>query len=197
MTDAFGLPKDPAAHGSGDIEHRQHAALQAQRLAMREAATNLLHKAVAAIQAGQTEKAVEYVRRAERLPDDDDGGASPLSLAAHMYAFEAVLDVFESGGGVWVDAAGILLDQEKTWTPLAMADFRHVLTVVQNEYQITPGENRKLSELVAGQQVATIREMQQLAGEELCTVVIDLLNMAIEYSYEAEVIIAERGQDED
>lgn len=196
MTDAFGIPKNPADRGFGDIEHRKHAALQGQSLAMHEAATNLLHKAVAALEAAQTEKALAYVRKAERLPYDDYGGASPLSLAAHMYAFGVVLDVFEAGDEVWLEATDILVDPVQSWTPLAMADFRHVLTVVRDDYETTPAEDRQLTAFIARQPVATIREMQQLAGEELCAVVIDLLDIVIEYGYEAEAIIDEGGADD-
>jgi len=193
VTDAFGIPKNPADRGLGDIEHRQQAALQGQSLAMHEAATNLVHKAVAALEGRRPEKAWEYVRTAERLPYDDDGAASPLALAAHMYAFRAVLDVLEAGDSVWLDAAEVLLDPTNTWTSLAAADFRHVLTVVQHDYPTLPADDRKLSALVAGQQVATIREMQQLAGEELCAVVIDLLAIVIGYNRRADAMIAEHG----
>ncbi|HWC22045.1 MAG TPA: hypothetical protein VG502_07065 [Flexivirga sp.] len=197
MTDAFGIPKNPADRGFGDIEHRKHAALQDQSLAMHEAARNLLHKAVAALEVADTDKALTYVRKAERLPYDDYGGASPLSLAAHMYALESVLDVFEAGDEVWLDAAEVLHDETKTRTPLALADFRHVLTVVQHDYETSPGEDRQLRSLIAGQQVATIREMQELAGEELCAVVMDLLDIVIDYNDEAEVIFEEHRMDDD
>lgn len=191
MTDAFGIPKNPAGRGFGDVEH--HAALRGQSLAVHEAATNLLHKAVAALEDERPEKALDYIRKAERLPYDDHGAASPLALAAHMYALRAVLDILEVGNSVWVDAAEVLLDPKNTWTPLAAADFRHVLTVVQDDHPTLPADERKLRALVAGQQVATIREMQQLAGEELCAVVIDLLAIVIGYNYRAEAMIAERG----
>jgi len=188
VTDAFGLPKGTAGHRDG--------AAQDNSVAMNAAAKNLLHKAVAALDIGQTDTALAYVRRAERLPYDDNGAASPLSLAAHMYALESVLDVFEAGDGVWIDAAGVLLDPMKTWTPLAMADFRHALTVVRDEYGVAPADSRELSSLIAGRQVATIRDMQELAGEELCAVVMDLLDILIEYSHEAEAILGERDPDD-
>lgn len=196
MTDAFGIPTAPSERGFGDIEHRKHGALQGQSLAMHEAATNLLHKAVAALEAEQTDKAMTYLRKAERLPYDDYGAASPLSLAAHMYAFRAVLDAHELGHGLWVDAADIVLEPMATWKPLAMADFRHVLIVVRDDYPTTAAEDRRLHRMVTGQQVATIREMQELAGEELCAVVLDLLAIVIEYDVRVGMILDERGIDD-
>lgn len=188
MTDAFGIPKGGAGQGG--------AAAQG-RVAMNAAAKNLLRKAVAALDIGQTDKALGYVRRAGRLPYDDDGAASPLALAAHLHALQSVLDVFESGDGLWIDAAEILRDTTTTWTPLAMADFRRVLTVVRDDYGTTPADGRQLRSLLAGQQVATIRDMQELTGEKLCTVVMDLLDIVTEYGREAEVIIDERALDDD
>lgn len=159
---------------------------------MNAAAKNLLHKAARALEAEQTDKALAYVRRAERLPYDDHGAASPLSLTAHMYVLESVLDVFESGGGVWIDAAEILRDTTKTWAALAVADFRHVLTVVRDDYGTPPVERRKLDDLIENQRVATIRDMQELAGEELCAVVMDLLDIALQYGHQADELLEER-----
>lgn len=197
MTDAFGIPKDPAARGFGGIEHRKYAALQGQSVAMHEAATNLLHKAVDALAVGETDKALTYVRRAERLPYDDYGGASPLSLAAHMYACNAVLDVHELGNELWLDAAiDVLHDPLPTWNAWAIADFRHVLTVVCDDYGATRAEEQQLRDLNRGQQVATIREMQVLKGEQLCAVVISLLEIVIDYELVADELLAEIEPDE-
>lgn len=181
--------------GFGDIELRKHAAVQGQSTAMHEAATNLLDKAAVALEGGQADKARGYIARAERLPYDDYGGASPLSLAVHMHAFRSVLDVYELGDGVWVDAAELLLESAHTWKPLAVADFRHVLTVVRNDYQLTQAETRQLRALIAGHEVATIREMQDLLGEELCAVAIDLLRVIIEYERRVDELLAARETD--
>lgn len=196
MTDAFGMPKVPSSRGFGDIEHRKYAALQGQSLAMHEAATNLLSKAVRALGNHQPDKALGYVRRAGRLPYDDYGGASPLALAAHMYVFNSVLDVHELGEGVWLDAADRLLDRVSTRNPLALADFRQVLTVVQDDYGTTPAEDRLLRRMLADQQVATIRDMQELAGEELCSVAIGLLELTIDYDAEVEAILHQDETDD-
>ncbi|GGB32771.1 hypothetical protein GCM10011492_24190 [Flexivirga endophytica] len=196
MTDAFGIPKRSGESGAGDTGNPVHAALPDQSSAMREAARNLLDKAVLALEGGATEKALGYLRKAERLPYDDHDAASPLSLAAHMYALRSVLDAYEIDRRVWLDAADVLLDPMRTWNPLAMGDFRHVLTVVQHDYGTTATEDRKLRALIAGQKVGTIREMQILAGEELCAVVVDLLEIVIEYSHEADALIDERTPDD-
>lgn len=195
MTDGFGVPQDSRGRAFGDIERRTHEALHGQSPAMYEAARNLLDKAVVALEIPRADKAMEYVRRAGRLPHDDDGGASPLSLAAHMYALRSVLDVYESGRGVWVDAADILLDPTSSWKPLAVADFRHVLTVVRADYETTPAEARHLGALIGGRKVATVREMQALAGEELSAVAMDLLEIVVAYKGAAKAILAERGTD--
>lgn len=194
MTDAFGRPRDPAGR---DVEHDEEAASGTRGAAMREAATNLLHKAVRALEAADSSKAMAYVRKAATLSDDDDnGGAAPLTLAAHLYALESVLDVLESADDVWIDAAEVLLRSTRAWTPLAVADFRHVLTVARREYRLTPAHDRRLRALVAGERVATIREMQELGGEELCAVVIDLLDLVGKYRRAAETIVAERAADD-
>lgn len=195
MTDAFGRPTDPAGR---DVEHGEQAASGTRRAAMRDAATNLLHKAVRALEAADRSKAMAYVRKAAKLADDDDdnGGAAPLTLAAHLYALESVLDVLELADDVWIDAAEGLLESTRAWTPLAVADFRHVLTVARKEYRLTPAHDRRLAALVAGERVATIREMQELGGEELCAVVIDLLDLVGKYRHAAETIVAERAVDD-
>lgn len=196
MTDAFGITGQSGESGAGDSGNRGPAAAPDQSGAMREAARNLLNKAVRALEGGATEKASDYLRKAERLPYDDHDAASPLSLAAHMFALRSVLDAYEIDHSVWLDAADVLLDPMRTWNALAMADFRHVLTVVQHDYETTVAEDRKLRALIAGQQVATIREMQQLAGEELCAVVVDLLEIVIEYGHKADALIDERTPDD-
>lgn len=167
MSDAFGIPKEPA--------------VPSRSLAMHQAATNLLDKAVLALEDGQIDRARGYVRRAARLPYDDDAAAAPLALAAHMYAVRSVLDAYEAAGGGWLDAAEVLLHPLPSRNPLAVADFRHVLTVVQQDYATTRAQDERLHSLIAGQKVATIREMQELAGEELCAVVIDLLEIVLDY----------------
>lgn len=161
---------------------------------MRDAATRLLHRAIEALLRHDTDKAVDHVRKAARLAYDD-GGAAPLAVAAHIYALQSVLDARETGDGVWIDAADNVLDLTSTRNPLALADFRHVLTVVQDDYETTPAEDRQLRTLTAGQHVATIREMQTLAGEELSAVVIDLLEIVRAYDDEVGTICDERGID--
>ena len=124
------------------------------------------------------------------------GAAAPLALAAHMYALRSVLDAYEAGRGVWLDAASVLRDPMPSRNPLAVADFRHVLTVVQHNYATTADQDRRLHTLIAGQQVATIREMQELAGEQLCAVVIDLLGIVIEYAHEVDAVLRARETDD-
>jgi hypothetical protein len=198
MTNSFGQsPKGPADRGFGDIELRKYAALQGYSTAMHEAATNLVDKASFAVHLGQIHKALGYLRIAERLPYDDYGGARPLALAAHMYAYESVLRAFELGEGAWVDAGEVLTDPDESWDPLAMADFRHVLSVIGHDYGTTPREERQLRTLLDNEPVATIREKPELAGEELCRVVIDLLAILIAYEYEVEEAAEGLGLGED
>ncbi|WP_446667090.1 hypothetical protein [Flexivirga sp. B27] len=178
MTDAFGIPR-----GSDGSE--------SQSRAMYEAATNLLDKAVRALSGGQADRALGCVRKAERLPYDDHDAASPLTLAAHMHAVNAVLDVHELGNELWLDAAAdVLHDPRPTWNALATADFRHVLTVVREDLGATKAEERQLRDLIRGQQVATIREMQELQGEQLCEVVMSLLEIVIDYELRADELFA-------
>lgn len=182
MTDAFGLPTG-------------HRASDGQGGAMYEAAANLVAKAVIALEAASQDKAISFIRRAGRLPYDDGGAAAPLALAAHMYVLQTALDVHELGGGVWVDAADLLLSPAASRNPLAVADFRHVMTVVQHDYRTTQDEDRKLRALIRGRKVATIREMQGLVGEELCAVAVDLLELAVRYGRRAAALVAEREAD--
>ncbi len=194
MTGPYERQEDPDNRGFGKTENSRPGTPRSQQAAMREGAARLLHRANAALMRHETEKAGDYVRKAARL-SYDDGGAAPLAVAAHMYALRAVLDAHEAGDGVWLDAVDNMLDQMSTRNPLASADFRHVLTVVQRNYETTSAEDRHLRALTAGQHVASIREMQSLAGEELCAVVFDLLEIILGYDDEVATICEERGID--
>jgi hypothetical protein len=194
MTEPFGRRKDPTLRSFGKSKYGRTGTPPSQQAAMREAATRLLYRAIDALLHDDTDKAVDYVRKASRL-SYDEGGAAPLAVAAHRYALQSVLDAHEAGDGVWIDAANNVLDLMPTRNPLALADFRHVLTVVQDDYETTPAEDRHLRALTTGQHVATIREMQELAGEELSAVVIDLLEIVHHYDDAVGMICDERGID--
>ncbi|MFC6707387.1 hypothetical protein [Flexivirga alba] len=194
MTEPFGRRKDPILRSFGKSEYGRTGTPPSQQAAMREAATRLVHRAMDALLRQETDRAADYVRKGARL-SYDDGGAAPLAVAAHMYALRAVLDAHEAGDGVWIDAANNVLDPMSTRNPLALADFRHALTVVQHDYGTTPAEERNLRALTEGQHVATIREMQELEGEELSAVVIDLLEIVHHYDDAVGMICDERGID--
>lgn len=194
MTGPYERRQDPNNRAFGKSEHSRLRTPRSQQAAMRDGATRLLHRANDALMRQDTEKAADYVRKGARL-SYDDGGAAPLAVAAHIFVVQAVLDAHEAGDAVWLDAADNVLDQMSTRKSLALADFRHALTVVQDDFETTPAEDRHLRALTAGQHVATIREMQALAGEELCAVVFDLLEMVLEYDDLVGTICDERGID--
>ena len=132
--------------GFGDIELRRHAATATIRQGAAEAARNLLEKALRALDDGDHDRVAALVDRALALPYDEGEQAVPAAFEAHMMLFTSVVDELElADDASWLDAAIAALHRADE---LAVADFRSILQVVLDEYDIDRSERRRLATLL-------------------------------------------------
>lgn len=96
----------------GDLELVSGRTLQPFSIVGQQAATNLLTKAVQALDTDESERARRYVDRAVRLPYDRHEETEPVAMAVHLMLFCDVSDAVEGSDeddAAWLEAAiGVL-----------------------------------------------------------------------------------------
>ena len=97
--------KQEANRGLGDIPLRSTAALSPISRAQMDAATNLLDKALRALDDGDEDRARRFVERAVALPYDEHEETHPAAMMAHQQLFTPSPTPSSNGGDEWLDAA--------------------------------------------------------------------------------------------
>lgn len=172
------LMEQQADRGLGGIPLRATAALAPFSRAQMDAATNLLDKALRALDDGDEARALRLVERAVALPYDEHEQVHPAAMMAHQRLFVAVTDALENGGDEWLDA---VIDTFASAPEEGRYCLRDVLTAVLQDYELSDGEQRRLRRLIRDvPQRAELPDLD-LPPEQMATVVLDVLEGVIHF----------------
>lgn len=133
----------------GDAEFVSGRTMQRFSFAGQEAATNLLTKAIHALDSDERDRARRYVDRAVRLPYDRHEETEPVAMAVHMMLFSDVTDAVEDSDEddpAWLETAiGVM----STAGECGRCTMRDVLTAIDQDYQLRRVESASLRTAVA------------------------------------------------
>ena len=166
----------------GDADLVSGRILQPFSRASHQAASNLVEKAVRAVQVEDLDRARRYVERAAQLPFDRHEEERPLAGEAHMMIYNVVIDELEDAAeddSGWLDAA---LDVLAAGDHAVRCEMRDVLTVVDKEYNITARERSALRAAIAD--VPSRAELRDLVvdADDLVEIVMSLLEARVAYA---------------
>ena len=182
-----------ANRGLGDIPLRATAALSPFSQAQMDAATNLLNKALRALNDGDEAKARRLVERAVALPYDEHEDTHPAAMMAHQQLFGAVVDALEGGNDEWIDAAAATMASAPEQARCCLRD---VLRDVRQDYEVSDAEQKRLRGLVRDvPERADLRDLE-LEGGQLAKAVREVLEGVNQYldAYD-EIIELKYGQE--
>ena len=182
-----------ANRGLGDIPLRATAALSPFSQAQMDAATNLLNKALRALNDGDEAKARRLVERAVALPYDEHEDTHPAAMMAHQQLFGAVVDALEGGNDEWIDAAAATMASAPEQARCCLRD---VLRDVRQDYEVSDAEQKRLRGLVRDvPERADLRDLE-LEGEQLAKAVLEVLEGVNQYldAYD-EIVELKYGQE--
>jgi len=170
--------KQQSNRGLGDIPLRATAALSPFSRAQMDAATNLLTKALRALDDGDEARARPFVERAVALPYDEHEQMHPAAMMAVQQLFGAVTDALGNGGDEWLDAA---TDTFASAPEQARYCLRDVLGDVLQDYQLTDGEQRRLRRLIRDVPERAELPALDLPPEEMATALLEVLEGVIHF----------------
>lgn len=182
-----------ANRGLGDIPLRATAALSPFSQAQMDAATNLLNKALRALNDGDEAKARRLVERAVALPYDEHEDTHPAAMMAHQQLFGAVVDALEGGDDEWIDAAAATMASAPEQARCCLRD---VLRDVRQDYEVSDAEQKRLRGLVRDvPERADLRDLE-LEGGQLAKAVREVLEGVNQYldAYD-EIVELKYGQE--
>lgn len=133
----------------GDVELASGRTLQPFSIAGQLAASNLLVKAIRALDDGQSERARAYVDRAVRLPYDRHEESHPAAMEAHMALFCLVTDALEDADeddSRWLDAA---IAVQGAANEAGRCTMRDVLVAIDHDYHLSRTERASLRSATA------------------------------------------------
>ncbi len=116
--------------------------------AYRDAARNLLNKALRALVAGEMERSESLLDKALALPFDEHEEALPAALAASSLLYEELTDRLEEtpkGDLRWINA---VVSAFAELPPAPAGQLAHFLSTILREYQLVPREAGLLGRLV-------------------------------------------------
>ena len=151
------------------LRRQSNLALAEVSQGQQDAASTLLEKAAAALDADDVDRARALVTRAKALGRDEHEGVEICSMAAHMALFTLVSDVAGDGEPLlWLEAAEAVLP---TLTGTARAELLDSLLITGSEtIELEPAEARLLRRLVAGAEPLTsvfdgrVLEVEEVLG---------------------------------
>lgn len=164
--------------GLGGIPMRATAALSPFSRAQMAAATNLLDKALRALDDGDGARARRFVERAVALPYDDHERAHPGAMMAHQQMFVAVTDALEVGDDDWLAAASDTFASAPEQVRYCLRD---VLTSVLQDYVLSDGEQRRVRRLIRDVPERAELHDLDLPPEEMATAILDVLEGVIHF----------------
>jgi hypothetical protein len=185
--------KEQSNRGLGDIPLRATAALSPFSLAQMDAATNLLEKALRALDNGDEDRARRFVERAVALPYDEHERMHPAAMMAQQQLFSAVTDALDDGGDEWLDAA---TDTFASAPEQARYTLRDVLKEVLQDYELSGGEERRLRRITKDVPERAELPDLELPPEQLVPAVLEVLEGVIHFvdAYD-ETIALTRGEE--
>lgn len=164
---------EESKRGLGDIPLRPTAALAPISRAQMEAATNLLDKALRALDTDDEARARRFVERAVALPWDEHEQMHPAAMMAHQQMYDIVTDALEQGGDEWLAAATDTLHAAGEEARYCLRD---TLVAVLNAYELTPAEERRARLLIKDVPPRAELPDLDLPPEELTTAILDVLD---------------------
>jgi hypothetical protein len=166
----------------GDVELASGRTLAPISRGLWSGAENLLGKAVRALRTGDADRAAALVARATSLPFDEHEKSAPAALAAHLMLFSLVTDVLESspeGDQRWLDVAIEVLDSSDE---LARQDLRDVLAAIDQDYELTAAEHRRLRAAIRTVAPSPeLRDMTDLTPAQLADRVMAILRITLRF----------------
>ena len=171
----------PTAQGAGgEPGSGRHPAARDRYLApfgraQMDAATNLLDKAVRALDDGDDARARRFVDRAVALPWDEHEKVHPAAMMAHQQLFDAVTDALEAGGDEWLDA---VTDTLASAPEEARYSLRDALTAMLHAYELTGADQRRLRRLIRDVPERAELPDLDLPSDQLATAVLEVLEGA-------------------
>ena len=185
--------KREANRGLGDIPLRATAALSPFSQAQMDAATNLLHKALRALDDGDEDRARRFVERAVALPYDEHERMHPAAMMAQQQLFSAVTDALDNGGDEWLDA---VIGTFASAPEQGRFTLRDVLKEVLQDYQLSDREERHLRRITQDVPERTELPDLELPPEQLAPAVLEVLESVIQFVDGYEEVIAFTRRDE-
>jgi hypothetical protein len=185
--------KEQSNRGLGDIPLRATAALSPFSLAQMDGATNLLEKALRALDNGDEDRARRFVERAVALPYDEHERMHPAAMMAQQQLFSAVTDALDDGGDEWLDA---VTDTFASAPEQARYTLRDVLKEVLQDYELSGGEERRLRRITKDVPERAELPDLELPPEQLVPAVLEVLEGVIHFvdAYD-ETIALTRGEE--
>ncbi len=140
---------EPGSRPFGDAEFVSGRTLQRFSFAGQRAATNLLTKAIRALDTDESDRARRYVDRAVRLPYDRHEETEPVAMAVHMMLFCDVTDALEDSDEddpAWLEAAiGVFSTTDES----GRCTMRDVLAAIDQDYELHRRESAALRTAIA------------------------------------------------
>ncbi|HQF96469.1 MAG TPA: hypothetical protein PLS46_20035 [Microthrixaceae bacterium] len=147
--------------GLGSIPLAPTRALAPISRGLMAGATNLLTKALRALEADDEARARQFVERAAALPYDDHEERHPGVAMAQQELFTEIVDILEDCEDHWVAAVADVFAAAQEQARFALRD---VLNDILQDFSLTDDEQRRVRHL--------IRDIPQRA--ELCDLDLDL-----------------------
>lgn len=164
--------------GLGDISLRSTAALAPISRGQTEAATNLLTKAVRALDDDDEARAKQLVERAVALPYDDHEQVHPGASMACQLVFTEITETLEDCEDHWVSA---LADTFAGATPDAKFALRDVLTDILDDYNLTQEEQHRVRRLIRDVPERAELTDLDLAPPAMATAILEILDSIISF----------------
>lgn len=164
--------------GLGDIPLRPTAALAPISRGLDTAATNLLTKALRALDDDDEARAKQLVERAVALPYDDHEQVHPAASVANQLVFNEITDTLEDCEDHWVSAVA---DTFASATEEAKYALRDALKDILDDYNLTPEEQHRVRRLIRDvPERAELRDLD-LPPPALATAIVEILESIIRF----------------
>jgi|GEM_PF-832118 len=165
----------------GDLELASGRTLQPFSIAGQRAASNLLVKAIRALDNADHARARAYVDRAVRLPYDRHEESHPAAMEAHMALFCLVTDALEDSDEddtEWLEVAiGVMATADER----GCCTMRDVLAAIDDDYELRRQERAALRTAIADMPARPELRDLRLEPQEMGDCVMSVLSVCRDY----------------